>query len=529
MDNQSVYAERKLGYYESTYKESMIAKPQDVNITITPNHIFGVAYIWEQKGTKEEGPDYMRFTCGLEEITKIEINTNNKNSPIYIQCDDTSKSVITRKRIILPSFKNNDEIVKVISEAKAELDKKLERKRAEEKNQKLKELESRKKAVDDEFENLTSGYEDFRKSMASEHAAKSAPKPEAAPKPEPAHAASKPEPAHAASKPESAPAPKPAPEHASKPEPAPAPKPAPAPAPKPTPEHASKPEPAPAPKPAPAPAPKPAPAPATKAEPAPAPKPALAPAPKPAAAAAPKPESAPAPKPAPAPAPKPAPAPAPKPAQAANSAPASKPAPAPAAKPAAEESMEDMIPSLPHGSSVTVDDILSLDEYLGIRPGDDNDAYAMDAIESEPDEDALNLIPEEVLQKKPAEIEELVIPDQIGEVRDKPIHQKAKAAPAALEIEELTTEEIARKLAEPAQPEWKRSPSSTPKPAQEAAPKPEPEPEEELEPIIEKSGVEMSLDEFEAAMKKLKSMLDSGVITEGEFAREKRKLLSNLY
>ena len=69
----------------------MITKPQDVDITITPSHIFGTAYIWEQKGTKEEGPDYMRFTCALEEITKIEINNNNKNLPIYIQCDEPQK------------------------------------------------------------------------------------------------------------------------------------------------------------------------------------------------------------------------------------------------------------------------------------------------------------------------------------------------------------------------------------------------------------------------------------------------------
>ena len=499
MDNQSVYAEKKLGYYESTYKESMIAKPQEVNITITPNHIFGVAYIWEQKGTKEEGPDYMRFTCGLEEITKIEINTNNRNSPIYVQCDDTSKSVVNRRRIILPSFKNNEEIVKIITDAKAELDKKLERKRAEEKNQKIKELESRKKAMDDEFESMTRGYEDFRKSVENERAAKSADKSAAAPK---AEAASK-----SAPKAEAASKPSPKAEEAPKPAPAPAPKaeaaPKPAPAPAPKAEAAPKPAPAPAPK-AEA-APKPAPAPAPKAETA--PKPAPAPAPK--AEAAPKPASAPAPK-----------------AEA-----ESKPAPQPVSQSEIEIEkdffMEDFIPAPPQGRSVTVDDILSLDEFLGIRPEDNE--YAMDAIESEPDEAALEAIPEEILQKKPADIEELVIPSAIQDMPAKPA-KEAKPAESA-EFDELTTEEIARKLAEPPPPEWKKSPEQRAEKKVEPQPEPEPEPEpvRELEPLINKTGADMSLDEFEAAMKKLKSMLDTGVITESEFAQEKRKLLSHLY
>ena len=135
-----------------------------MNITITPYHIYGLAYICEQKGTKEDDPTYMRFTCGLEEITKIYINNNNRSSPIYIQCDDNSKSVMNRRRIILPCFSNNDEIVKIISEAKKEVDKKLENLRETEKAQKLKEIESRRKAMEDEFESMTSGYESLKNS-----------------------------------------------------------------------------------------------------------------------------------------------------------------------------------------------------------------------------------------------------------------------------------------------------------------------------------------------------------------------------
>ena len=466
MDNQAIYSEKSLGHFESTYRENMLSKPQEVNITITAKHIYGIAYIWEQKGIKEDGPNYMRFTCGLEEITKIEINRGNRNSPIYVQCDDTSKSVINRKRIILPNFPNNDEIVKIISDAKKALDDKLEVQRANEKNQKLKDIESRRKAMDDEFESMTSGYEDFKKSIGNQ--SKPEAKEEAAPKPE------------AKTEAKSAPAPE------SKPEPAPAPAPKPAPAPASAPKPAPAPEPAPKPAPAPAPAPKPAPAPA----PAPKPAPAPAPAPKP----APAPESAPKPAPAPASAPKP------------------ESAPAPKSEPAIESVK----------SSVTVDDILSLDEFLGIHAEETPAESYMAAIESEPDEAALESIPEEILQKKPAEIEELVIPQMPN--GDAPAAKSAQKQQFG-SIEELnTTEELAKKL--------NPKPASKPEPKKEES-KSEPEPEVSeppiIQPDIDKDGKDVSLDDFETAVKKLKTMLDNGVITESEFAQEKRKLLKLLY
>ena len=444
MDNgqANLGSEKKLGVFTSVYKESVLSKPQDVNITITPTHIFGVAYLWEQKGTKENGPDYMRFTCGLEEITKIDINTNNRNSPIYIQCDDTTKSVVDRKRIILPNFDNNEEIVKIISDAKAALDQKLEKKKEDEKNQKIKELESRRKASDDEFESMTSGYKELQRSMMS---GKAEPKPE--------------------------------------------PKPAPAPAPAPKPE----PKPAPAPAPAPKPEPKPAPAPAP----------------------APKPE----------PKPAPAPAPAPKPEH------FSEPIPFPEhiRKPGVIRSVDlpetdpndypEPVPPIeepPKSGSVTVDDIVGLDEFLGIHVEESTSESYMDDLEVVPDEAAIEAMPEEILQKQPAEIEELVIPVKAQEIQEIKEPKIATVSFRSTGIEELDpSKEIAKKL------------TPKPEPVQEIIP--EPEPESDSEPILEKSGVEMSLDEFETAMKKLKSMLDNGVITQSEFAQEKRKLLSTLY
>lgn len=460
-NNASIYTEKKLAYFESTYKEGVLSKPQDVNITITPYHIYGVAYICDQKGTKEEDPTYTRFTCGMEEITKIYINYNNKNNPIYIQCDDTSKSVINRRRIILPCFSNNDEIVKLIENAKKEVDRKLEAHRESEKAQKLKALESNRKAIDDEFESMTSGYENLKKQPEKAPEQKAAPEvKQEAPKPAPA----------AEVKPAPAPSPAPAP----KPEPVPVPKPAPAP----------KPEPAPTPKPAPA--------------------------PKPESASAPKP--APAPKPEPAPAPKPAPAPVPKPA------PAPKPALAP--KVEIEVEVENALEPLPKTGSVTVEDIVDLNDFLGIRPEDNIGTDAsMDTIDfgmNDAEIDAMSeaMAEETTVQKIPDEIESLSIPQTDKIVEPKITAAVPKTAFAGT-LEELNPkEEIAKKL--------------NPKPA---------EPKHEYTPVVEdvpentsiKSGADMPLEDFETAVKKLKSMLDNGLITESEFAQEKRKLLKLLY
>lgn len=162
MDDQSnVYSEKKLATYETTYKESILSKPQDISLTITAAHLYGLAFICEQKGTKEGDPEYTRFVCGYEEITKIYINNNNRNSPIYVQCDDTSKGVMNRRRIILPCFAKNEEIIKIIESAKADFDKKNAGKQkhpVKTDAEKAQERERLKKAADEEFENLTAGY-----------------------------------------------------------------------------------------------------------------------------------------------------------------------------------------------------------------------------------------------------------------------------------------------------------------------------------------------------------------------------------
>lgn len=386
MDNQaSMYSEKKLAYFETVYRESKLSKPQDVNITVTANHIYGVAYICEQQGIIEEDPVYSRFSCGLEEVTKIYINNNNKMNPIYIQCDDTSKNVINRKRIILPCFPDNDAIIKVINEAKAEVDEKLEKQREAEKNQKIKELEARRRAQEDEFESLTSGWNEMK-------AEKTVPKPAPVPKAEPA------------------------------------------------------------------------PAPVAKEEPKPAP--------------APKPE------------PKPAPA------------PASAPAPAPKEEAAA----------------VSVEDILGLDDILGIKH--DEPAAAMETVAEVPDEKAIEAIPEEIVQKEPDKIEAVEVPveAEIEAPKAAPVEEKPVQTIEAID----TAAEIAKKL----------TPKAAPKKA--AAPKEEKvevkeEPKREINVISADVAENMTLDDFETAVKKLKAMFDNGMISEGEFAAEKKKLLKHLY
>lgn len=406
----AIYSEKKLAYFETIYRENMLSKPQDINITVTAQHIYGTAYICDQTGVKEDDPTYSRFTCGLGEITKIYINNNNKMAPIYIQCDDDSNGVMNRRRIILPKFDNNDAIIKAVSDAKAEFDSKLEIQN----ERRLREREAMRRAQDDEFESMTSGYKDMIKPS---------------PKPSSVHSNDKASTA-------SVPMPKPAP--------------------------------------------------------------------------------------APAPAPKPAPAPVP--------VPKSAPAPAPA----------------PKNDSVTVEDILGLDDILGIR-ADDMPAAAsfMDEISEGPNEEEINSMPVETIQKNPDKIEELVVPVISEEYELEEVREEKVSA----EIEELDpTKEIAKRFApkrtDVSEPEIKNDRENKLVSAQTEQGEHTYSKKEETVSIKESvecvKSVEkvpsvvtntesMSLEEFETAVKKLKSMLDNGVISESEFAVEKKKLFKLLY
>lgn len=160
MDDQTnVYSEKKLASFETIYRESVFSKPLDITVTITAAHIYGAGYICVQKGTKEDDPEYGKYVCGLEDITKISINTNNKTQPINVQCDEVEKGVPSRKRIILPHFPNAEEIMRLINDAKADYDRKHAPRKQPSDEEKQKERERLKKAADEEFLNATADYD----------------------------------------------------------------------------------------------------------------------------------------------------------------------------------------------------------------------------------------------------------------------------------------------------------------------------------------------------------------------------------
>lgn len=158
-EEMNVYSEKKLASFETIYKEGMFSKPLDITITITAAHIYGSGYVCVQEGTKEDDPEYGKYICGLEDITKVSVNTNNKNLPINVQCDEVERGIPSRKRIILPHFPNADEIMRLINDAKADYDRKHAPTPTISEEDKQKERERLKKATDDEFLNATAGFE----------------------------------------------------------------------------------------------------------------------------------------------------------------------------------------------------------------------------------------------------------------------------------------------------------------------------------------------------------------------------------
>ena len=128
MSNEAnIYNEEKLAYYESLYRPTVLAKPQEINLTITSAHIYGQGFVCEQKGTQEGDLEYCRFNCSLDQITKVFVNDNKKSSPLYIQLEDTSRGFMNRKRIILPCLDKIEKIVEKIYDVKSEYDEKMEK------------------------------------------------------------------------------------------------------------------------------------------------------------------------------------------------------------------------------------------------------------------------------------------------------------------------------------------------------------------------------------------------------------------
>ena len=144
----SIYTEKKIGYYESTFKVGS-GKPQDVNITITAEHIYGLGYIIIRKGTIEGDAEYTRFTCSLDEITKVAVNAvNKKNISLHVYCDIFEKGVMYCRRVIIPCLKNAREAAEEIETAKAQYLEKMQKSK-----ERAKALEAAKQEAEEEAKN----------------------------------------------------------------------------------------------------------------------------------------------------------------------------------------------------------------------------------------------------------------------------------------------------------------------------------------------------------------------------------------
>jgi uncharacterized protein YfkK (UPF0435 family) len=154
----AIYSERPIATYESQYRENPVAKPQDIQLTITAESIHGKAFKVEQIATKEEEVYYSRFANKISDISKISINTYIKDKPIYISFiteNAVNKNAKDRRRIVIPSLPNPETIVEQIIEIKSKL-----RDYGSSKARKNSDAAEAKRRADEEFErSFTGGFE----------------------------------------------------------------------------------------------------------------------------------------------------------------------------------------------------------------------------------------------------------------------------------------------------------------------------------------------------------------------------------
>jgi hypothetical protein len=122
--DSAIYSEKPIATYEAQYRENPVAKPQDIELTITAESIHGKAFKVEQIATMEEEVYYSRFANKISDISKISINTYIKDKPIYISFiteNATNKNAKDRRRIVIPSLPTPETIVEQIIEIKSKL------------------------------------------------------------------------------------------------------------------------------------------------------------------------------------------------------------------------------------------------------------------------------------------------------------------------------------------------------------------------------------------------------------------------
>ncbi|MDR0992141.1 MAG: SHOCT domain-containing protein [Ruminococcus sp.] len=154
----AIYSEKPIATYEAQYRENPVAKPQEIQLTITAESIHGKAFKVEQIATKEEEVYYSRFANKISDISKISINTYIKDKPIYISFiteNAVNKNAKDRRRIVIPSLPNPETIVEQIIEIKSKL-----RDYTGGKSRKNGDAAEAKRLADEEFErSYTSAFE----------------------------------------------------------------------------------------------------------------------------------------------------------------------------------------------------------------------------------------------------------------------------------------------------------------------------------------------------------------------------------
>ncbi len=125
--------------------------------------------------------------------------------------------------------------------------------------------------------------------------------------------------------------------------------------------------------------------------------------------------------------------------------------------------------------------------------------------------------------KPVAEVKPVAEAKPVAEVKPAPAENKPveTVKPAVAEVKPIVVEKV---------PEAPK-PAVVPKPAVEikAEPVPEKKPAPAKPVLVNPNGIPSGLEDFQTAVMKLKSRMDSGEITAEEYAAEKKKLISTLY
>lgn len=119
--SQEILKENIIAEHKGTYKPGLLAKAMEMSITITVKHIYGKGYVLLKDGSQEEfDPDYQSYIITPFDILNASLKNEGKFQSLHIECKPLAGGI--KQEIIINSLKNAETALQDVLKIKTSAD-----------------------------------------------------------------------------------------------------------------------------------------------------------------------------------------------------------------------------------------------------------------------------------------------------------------------------------------------------------------------------------------------------------------------